>query len=137
MEFLDYKFKKHFRNMTIWIKVFKNGPSKICRRQPLKNLKWYFKLFKGCLPQISLGTLLNTLSYMTMSLKSTMKFHNKITLSYFKGPTCLIPGVLSLTSLFNVQSITIFISCWSSIQAFCNCSLEERPGTETAPWPLF
>ena len=34
-------------------KVFKNGPSKICRRQPLKNLKWYgrpyhFKYFKGC-----------------------------------------------------------------------------------------
>ena len=24
-----------------WVKVFKNGPSKICRRQPLKNLKWY------------------------------------------------------------------------------------------------
>ena len=28
----------------IWIKVFKNGPSKICGRRPLKNLKWY------CLP---------------------------------------------------------------------------------------
>ena len=24
-----------------WDKVFKNGPSKICGRQPLKNLKWY------------------------------------------------------------------------------------------------
>ena len=23
------------------VKVFKNGPSKICERQPLKNLKWY------------------------------------------------------------------------------------------------
>ena len=23
----------------IWVKVFKNGPSKICGRQPLKNLK--------------------------------------------------------------------------------------------------
>ena len=22
-----------------WVKVFKNGPSKICGRQPLKNLK--------------------------------------------------------------------------------------------------
>ena len=26
---------------NIWDKVFKNGPSKICERQPLKNLKWY------------------------------------------------------------------------------------------------
>ena len=25
----------------IWVKVFKNGPRKICGWQPLKNLKWY------------------------------------------------------------------------------------------------
>ena len=25
----------------IWVKVFKNGPSKNCEGQPLKNLKWY------------------------------------------------------------------------------------------------
>ena len=25
----------------IWVKAFKNGPSKICGRQPLKNVKWY------------------------------------------------------------------------------------------------
>ena len=54
-----------------WDKVFKNGPSKICGRQPLKNLKGYgllkqadhtypFKFFKGCLSQILLGPLLNT-----------------------------------------------------------------------------
>ena len=24
-----------------WDKVFRNGPSEICGRQPLKNLKWY------------------------------------------------------------------------------------------------
>ena len=45
----------------LWDKVFKNGPSKICGRQPLKNLKRYgllkadrstpypFEFFKGCL----------------------------------------------------------------------------------------
>ena len=27
--------------MYIWFKVFKNGLSKFCGRQPLKNLKWY------------------------------------------------------------------------------------------------
>ena len=30
-----------FLNIIIWDKVFKNGPSKICGRQPLKNLKGY------------------------------------------------------------------------------------------------
>ena len=25
----------------IWVKVFKNVPSKICGKQPLKNLNWY------------------------------------------------------------------------------------------------
>ena len=25
----------------IWVKLFKNEPSKICGRQPLKYLKWY------------------------------------------------------------------------------------------------
>ena len=58
--------------MTIWGKVFKNGPSKICGSQPLKYLKdivclrgpYPFKFFKGCLSQILLSPLLNTLSYL-------------------------------------------------------------------------
>ena len=29
----------HFKYGKIWDKLFKNGPSKICERQPLKNLK--------------------------------------------------------------------------------------------------
>ena len=41
--------------------VLKNGPSKICERQPLKNLKEY-SLLQSCLPQIWLGPFLNTLS---------------------------------------------------------------------------
>ena len=49
-----------------WNKVFKNGPSKTCGRQPLKNLKWYglyhFKFYKGRFRQILLGPFLNTLS---------------------------------------------------------------------------
>ena len=55
----------------IWDRVFKNGQSKICGRQALKNLKGYdllkqsitLQLFKGCLPQILLGPFLNTLSH--------------------------------------------------------------------------
>ena len=33
--------------MMIWDKVFKSGPSKICGRQPLKNLKGYGLLKQG------------------------------------------------------------------------------------------
>ena len=40
----------------LWVEVLKNGPSKICGKQPLKNLRWY-----GCLTQILLGPFLNTL----------------------------------------------------------------------------
>ena len=60
-------------------KVFKNESSKICGRQPLKNLKGYCLLnhipslfFKGCLPQILFSPFLNTLSQMTQIL-STLK----------------------------------------------------------------
>ena len=40
-----------------WHKVFQSAPSIICERQPLKKI---FKFFKGCIPQILLGPLLNT-----------------------------------------------------------------------------
>ena len=39
----------------IWVKVFKNEPSKMCGRQPLKS---------GCLPQNLLGPFLNNLFHM-------------------------------------------------------------------------
>ena len=54
----------------IWDKVFRNEPSKICGRQPLKYLKGYgllrqtisLQMFTGCLPQILLGQFFKTLS---------------------------------------------------------------------------
>ena len=42
--------------ITFWVKVFKNGPS--------KSRSNHFRFFKGCLPQILLGPLLNTLTYL-------------------------------------------------------------------------
>ena len=36
-----WKFLDNIEVKGIWDKVFKSGPSKICRRQPLKNLKGY------------------------------------------------------------------------------------------------
>ena len=53
-----------------WVKVFKNEPSKIFWRQPWKiwsdivclSRPYHFKFFKGCLPQILLGSFFNTLT---------------------------------------------------------------------------
>ena len=56
------KMKKkntHTHNNHIWDKLFKNVPSKISGRQPLKNIDmvcrpYHFIFFKGYLPQILL-----------------------------------------------------------------------------------
>ena len=77
----------HFTANNIYVKVFKNGPSKICGRQPLKNLKRYdlpkqtmsLQSFKGCLPQILLGPFLahsSSVVLIVISLKTlaTKKF---------------------------------------------------------------
>ena len=52
------------------IKVFKNGPSKICGRQPLK--KFEVKFFKGCLPQILFDTFLNKLIQIFDRVRNTI-----------------------------------------------------------------
>ena len=74
-EFQDNEFNTLFWAKyiwDIWDKVFKNGLSKICGRQSLKNFEgiWStlgrlfpFKFFKGFLPQILFGPFLNTLSH--------------------------------------------------------------------------
>ena len=55
-----------------WGKVFKNGPSKICGRQPLKNSEGYdllpFRLFKGCLSENLLGPCSNTWTQINLLL---------------------------------------------------------------------
>ena len=48
-----------------WVKVFKNGPSKICGWQPLRNLKWY-GLQAGCLPRNLLVPFLNILTHILL-----------------------------------------------------------------------
>ena len=56
--FLNFILREFAKD--IWVKVFKNGQSKILGRQALKNLKWNLpkqtnitpNFFKGCIPQI-------------------------------------------------------------------------------------
>ena len=72
-------FHRKFTHSYIWDKVFKSGPSKNCGRQPSKNLNGYgllrktvsIQIFKGCLPQILLGPILNTLSHIKLKLSLT------------------------------------------------------------------
>ena len=72
-----YQHLHHSENLTKpiiykWDEIFKNGASKISGRQALTTLKWYgllkhtisLQIFYGCLPQISFGPFLNTLSRM-------------------------------------------------------------------------
>ena len=49
-----------------WVEVFKNGPRKICEDSLYMvclSGPYHFKFFKGSLPQILLGTFLNTLTH--------------------------------------------------------------------------
>ena len=55
---------------NIWEKVFKNGTSEVCGSKQTH----HFKFFKGCLPQILLGLILNTLSHMFLG---TLTWHDK------------------------------------------------------------
>ena len=69
---------------NIWDKVFKNGLSKFCGRQPLN---FPFKFFKACLPQNLLSPLLNTLSH--IFILDTSKFNSvRNTEKYVYTDTC-------------------------------------------------
>ena len=53
----------------ISVKVFKNGPSNICGRQPF---------VEGCLPQILLGPFSNTLNYMYVNIIYMKQLHSRM-----------------------------------------------------------
>ena len=74
--FLSTITQKANAQMNKWERVFMNGPSKICGRQPLKKLKWYGLLkqfFKSCLPQI----LLDPQQAITCSKLIMLKVNNR------------------------------------------------------------
>ena len=82
--------------------MFKSEPSKICGRQPLKNLKRYgllkqtisFKFFKGCLLQILLGPLLNTLFQITFTVRAKVLVGVVVTV----GAAIMVTELASVTS---------------------------------------
>ena len=88
---------------TIGTKYSRVDQVKICGRQPLKKLKGYGLLkltifFKGCLPQILLGPILNTLSQMKTGYKSLTRviysssafFETRILTLFSQNFVCII-----------------------------------------------
>ena len=109
-----------------WDKVFKNGPSKICGRPPLKNLMRYglpkadhttFKFFKGCLPQILLGPFMNTSSQLWMTL-FCIQYLNKQDFAFNKGCFFLIVKTESF-----LHSYIKYINCYGPQKNFLKIEL--------------
>ena len=62
-----------------WVKVLKNGPSKICGRQPVcLGRAYHFKFFKFYLPQVLLSPFLNTLTDISrrILLRTLLNFYD-------------------------------------------------------------
>ena len=55
-------FPRLFKDPVKWVKVFKNGPSKICGRFVCPSRPHHSRFFKVYLPQVLLGPFLNTLT---------------------------------------------------------------------------
>ena len=69
---------------SIWDKILKNGSSKTCGRQHLRNLN-HFKFFKGCLLQILLGPFSNTLSHFIIVETLIVKYFPLKSFKYFES----------------------------------------------------
>ena len=75
-----------------WGKVFKNGPSKICGRKPLKiwsdvvclGKPYHFKFYKGWVSQILLGPFLNTLFQIYLRISTGSKGFHAVSNSLYK-----------------------------------------------------
>ena len=123
---------------NIWDKVFKNGSSKICGRQSLKNLKWqclsdmvclsrryHFTFFKGCLRQILLGPFLNNLPYFMLICSSSQLFQNFPRVFLV---TVFLVTVLTFCDKWVFYDITNCFFClkWASSRCKCKMSWERR-----------
>ena len=86
-----------------WDRVFKNGPSKLCGREPLKI--WRGGRFKDCLPQVLFGPFLNTV-YQIRVFESTL---NKLKYKKFmkKNPKIEEYHFTIQASLFAVRILTL------------------------------
>ena len=108
--------------LNTWVKVFKNGTSKFCGRQPLKNLKWY-----GLPRQILLGLFLNTLARLILSydhnfLDSTFNFQSQFLNSYIYLSLVLTQLILVSSARKNLLKINCKL-CKVIIRHRCGVSI--------------
>ena len=92
----------------IWVKVFKNGPSKICGKQPLKSL---IRFFKGCVPQSLLGPFLNTFT----NIMLTQLFTKFIA---YKAPIRSSDHLISVYTSSIERCTNVHIMSWKSCERF-------------------
>ena len=98
---------------TIGTKYSRVDQVKICGRQPLKKLRGYGLLkltifFKGCLPQILLGPILNTWSQMKTGYKSLTKESSIHPVSFLRQGFLLCLARISCASSWLLWAIGIF-----------------------------
>ena len=98
----------------MWDKIFKNGTSKICGRQPFKILKWYGLLLvdytpEDCLPQILLGAFMNTLSHISITI-----VHLKLKVLAQKGCGLNISSIIwcKFTTSTCTSTFTFYCILW-------------------------
>ena len=130
-KYFEFSNKEIFNSASvffIWVKIFKNGQSKICGRQSLKNLKWYglhkaghnpFNFLKGCRPQILLGPfLLNTLSH----IYPFCNVRNILTaIAREKNPQGIVAKFYSNIKQIQVKCLLLFTLKLSEKYVFFQC----------------
>ena len=80
---------------TVWVKVFKNGPSKICGRQPLKHFRW------------------SILEYLDPYISRNKQFYLCLGLADQKGDTTSVFAIMILrfiSSAFSVSKFFIYFT---------------------------
>ena len=97
-------------------KVFKNGSSKICGRQPLKDClsrPYSFKFFKGCLPQVLLGPFLNICSIYVYRSHLNFSLENMslllITVLFSKVKEQFLPAITAVSYMSNFSHFFLFL----------------------------
>ena len=108
---------------------YENGPSKICGRQPLKNLKRYgllsrafcSKFFKGCLPPIPLAPFSNTLFHLN-SLNIWREIWQRLFTSLIQLPSVFYWGKGSFIYLTGSLSSSSSVTSYSLSSSSANSS---------------
>ena len=113
------KYQRRYHREFKWGKVFKNGPSKICGRQPLKKLKWYRLLGQTKSLQILLKFVFHKFSLIHSWITWPKWSCLIIIWSTFTNNMILITTTLSIKSL--TKMFTISVCCTRNCSYYETC----------------